>query len=383
MTSRPLVSMASLTPLDLLAPQGRSIPTDDLLNAPQVRHLLSLVRVRMGFPQESFDLSVRPMCIALLHISTGGPDDSGWLVPALHQGIRALDRRRERILPPQVAPEALGEHAPAWTYAVFVAALLRGMPLPTGQNAWQVFERTVPPPVFLWLIGREGLMPTLEAVLSGRPRPGNPIAELLRAIDAPSPTATASVVAPGERTSRAPAPLPSQPFPQPPSAVPVQSSGDSPPERADTLPGVAPWPPGDGGAFVLWVREGLGQGRLACNSRDALVHRVANGWLLVSPGLFRAYLAREGAAPSSQDPAALKRLQREVLRLSWHLKGEGGITLHGYEWAQGARNPVHGLVLTEVSRLLDASAHPDPGPNPALFPLASASPSPTHTPFMA
>lgn len=350
-------------------------PANAALNTPQVRHLLSLTRVRMGFPQESFDLTVRPLCVAWLQCSAHGLDDTEWLVPALHRGIRALDRRRERILPPQVAPEALGAQAPGWTWAVWVAALLGRMPLPAGQNAWQVFERTVPPPVFLWLIGLEGLVPTLEAVLTGRPRPGNPITELLRAADALAPNAAAPASATIGKPPLAPAHSLS---PLAPANATANKAESVSPEHLDTLPAVTPWPAGEGAAFVLWVREGLAQGRLACNTREALVHRVAEGWLLVSPGLFRAYLAREGAASSSQEPAALKRLQREVLKLGWHLKSEGGITLHGYEWAQGARSPVHGLVLTEVKRLLANEVWPDPGPNQALFRLggpATARPS--------
>ena len=51
--------------------------------------------------------------------------------------------------------------------------------------------------------------------------------------------------------------------------------------------------------------------RLAQYDRGALVHGVEDGLLLASPGIFRAFIRRDGAGQSEPGDAA-KRLQREV-----------------------------------------------------------------------
>jgi hypothetical protein len=44
-----------------------------------------------------------------------------------------------------------------------------------------------------------------------------------------------------------------------------------------------------------WVRQGIADGTLPVNVRGALVHGVEDGLLLASPGIFRAFIRRDGA----------------------------------------------------------------------------------------
>jgi len=114
---------------------------------------------------------------------------------------------------------------------------------------------------------------------------------------------------------------------------------------------------------LSWIREGLHNGSIKLNRRDALVHRVAEGLLLASPAIFRTFLSAQGAQADSTD--VLKRLQRDVLKVGWHLRGDGGVTLHGYAWCKAGK-PVaklHGIVLTAPERLVD----PLPPVNGALL----------------
>ena len=80
------------------------------------------------------------------------------------------------------------------------------------------------------------------------------------------------------------------------------------------------------------------------NVRGALVHGVEDGLLLASPGIFRAFIRRDGAGQGESGDAA-KRLQREVLRAGWHLRADGGVNLHGYAWRQDGRAAarIHGI----------------------------------------
>ena len=114
---------------------------------------------------------------------------------------------------------------------------------------------------------------------------------------------------------------------------------------------------------MSWLREGLHNGSIKLNGRDALVHRVAEGLLLASPAIFRTFLSAQGAEAESAD--VLKRLQRDVLKAGWHLRGDGGVTLHGYAWCKAGK-PVaklHGIVITAPQRLVD----PLPPVNGALL----------------
>ena len=53
---------------------------------------------------------------------------------------------------------------------------------------------------------------------------------------------------------------------------------------------------------------------------EAAQQKIASqGLLLVSPGIFRSFLAWQGADANSQE--SLKRLQRSVLKAGWHLVG--------------------------------------------------------------
>jgi hypothetical protein len=84
--------------------------------------------------------------------------------------------------------------------------------------------------------------------------------------------------------------------------------------------------------------------------------------LLVSPGVFRSFLASQGADANSQQ--ALKRLQRSVLKAGWHLVGADGASVLGYGWTRNGKATarVHGIVIEQPQRLLD----PLPPINPRL-----------------
>jgi hypothetical protein len=117
-----------------------------------------------------------------------------------------------------------------------------------------------------------------------------------------------------------------------------------------------------------WLRDGLAEGSIEINTRTALVHHVPEGLLLVSPGIFRSFLAWQGAEANSQE--TLKRLQRSVLKAGWHRVGADGASVLGYAWTKNGKATVrvHGIVIEEPQRLLD----PLPPINPRLVRIAVA-----------
>jgi len=333
-------------------------------------NLIVLLRVRMGFPAESFALAARPLIDGYAEFVQlrsmpgssryGGP--GGQLQRGLVTALRALDHRRGQILPRNAPPEILGALAHRWTYAVFAAALLRDVGGGPSDDSVRMFERWVPPIVQAWLAEHPPLMAELGAVLVGRADASSAIAELVeRAVTGarprvevtPPPAQTESIAGAVELcvdTERV----------APEAAGPgfldgVDAAGTERPRR-----------------FMEWVRQGIADGTLPVNVRGALVHGVEDGLLLASPGIFRAFIRRDGVGQAERGEAA-KRLQREVLRAGWHLRADGGVNLHGYAWRQDGRAAarIHGVVILAPQRFVD----PVPAINPALVRVGDSAPA--------
>jgi hypothetical protein len=333
-------------------------------------NLIVLLRVRMGFPAESFALAARPLIdgyaefVQLRPIPGsgryGGP--GGQLRRGLVTALRALDHRRGQILPRNAPPEILGALAHRWTYAVFAAALLRDVDGGPSDDPVRMFERWVTPIVQAWLAEHPPLMAELRAVLAGSADASSAIAELVeRAATGARPRAEVAVprAQTGSIVSAVEASV---------ETAPIAPETDGP-EFLDGVDAAGAERPR---RFLEWVRQGIADGTLPVNVRGALVHGVEDGLLLASPGIFRAFIRRDGVGQAEPGDAA-KRLQREVLRAGWHLRADGGVNLHGYAWRQDGRATahIHGIVILEPRRFFD----PVPAINPALVRVGDSAPS--------
>jgi len=346
-------------------PEQAVLDAQTLIDRTGLAHLIVLLRIKMGFPAEVFDLAARPLIngyaefVQLLPVagSRRYGEPGGQLHRALATALRALDHRRGQILPRGAPPEIIGAQAHRWTYAVFAAALLRdavesASPEDSagdvdGKTAVQVFERCVPPIILSWLQEDAGLMAELLAVLSSRADPASAIADLV-GLAANGPGKASKLVA--------------EPEPTPSPNAPAADSSDRP---APVLP-AAPTTVEpefledlnvDGAAlaqqFMAWLRQGVLNETLPVNRPDGLVHVVNEGLLLASPRIFREF-ARERAGPEPAVDAA-KRVQREVLRAGWHLRADGGVNMLCYERARAGHSPtrINGIVILDPRRLID------------------------------
>jgi len=333
-------------------------------------NLIVLLRVRMGFPAESFALAARPLIdgyaefVQLRPIPGsgryGGP--GGQLQCGHVTALRALDHRRGQILPRNAPPEILGALAHRWTYAVFAAALLRDVGGGQSDASVQMFERWVPPIVQAWLDEHPPLIAELRAVLVGRADASSAIAELVeRAATGARPRAEVAV--PRAQTESIAGAVEASVETAP---IAIEANG---PEFLDGVDAAGAERPR---RFIEWVRQGIADGTLSVNLHGALVHGVEDGLLLASPGIFRAFIRRDGAGQGESGDAA-KRLQREVLRAGWHLRADGGVNLHGYAWRQDGRTAarIHGIVILSPSRFFD----PVPAINPALVRVGDSAPA--------
>ncbi len=384
----------------------------------QAGPLIELIRIKLGFPPETFASAVRPAIegyagfVQLLPVagSVHHRRAGGRFLHGLELTLRALDHRRGRILPRGALPEVIGAHAHRWSYAVFVAALLHGavdtvtglrvlMRLPAegfrgwdplagnlialGATAYQVavehegphgdsryrvlparvYRACVPAAVRAWLAEEPILMRELEAWLSGDGcMPGGALADLVAsAVAGPRRTRGACL---DERTP-AQDPVAAQQAAVEPAA-PVAEDSE---QTAESTRCRESEPTEAASVFVAWLKTGMAEGTIRVNEPGALVHGVAEGLLLVSPRIFRAFARAcerdcDGSAgPSGNEADRGKRVQREVLRAGWHLQEAGGVNLLAYEVRQRDRavSKLFGVVIREPARFLAP-----PPVNPAL-----------------
>jgi len=312
-------------------------------------------------PGESHRALVDPLIQGLaeaLPLAPSGSDapqvDFGvQLERALLFALRALGARHDRILPTNAPPEALGDLAHRWTYAVFVAALLRGATGPGSAPADLLFDRVVPDLARRWLAEAPQLQVALADALRGTVGRDNPIAEILRlaagatALVSPvtSPNADRPAVEAGAKQ---------------PAATIAQTR---PRERVDD------WPAGQAGEFLGWLRHALASRSIHQNAADSPVHRVPEGLLLVWPGAFRWFLDARGGGSASGD--ALKKLRQSVLEAGWHLPADDVASLHFYAWREGGtpERSLRGIVISRAERLID----PLPPVSPKLVRIGAPS----------
>lgn len=384
---------------------------------------IAVLRIKLAFPPEVFALAARPLIdghaefVQMLPVAGSGRfgELGGQLQRALATAIRALDRRRGQILPRGAAPEVIGAQAHRWTYAVFVAALLRDLPqasqgmqvwmqvgagiplvwipaagpmrvcgalgyrieaLPTGALSGEVdpaialrlFERCVPAPIQDWLREDHALMAELRACLSGLEDPTGVISELLVSNVTRSSLPPTAAVSPVPRMPVATtAAVVSAPAAQTVTTV----------YSPEFLEKVNPVESALAGQFMAWLRQGVLGGALPVNTPDALVYVVAEGLLLASPRIFREFAKLMGGSEPLFDAA--RRVQREVLREGWHLRADRGLSIFCYERGQTDRETtrINGIVIREPQRFIQ----PLPAIDPALVRVVDAvGPSPSQSP---
>jgi Putative conjugal transfer nickase/helicase TraI C-term/Putative helicase len=317
----------------------------DVLHLSKAERLLPLIQVRMGFPRETFVLAVSPIIDGLAQhwglASSSVPRLNvlgGRLLGSMELALRVLDLSRARVLPPHAPPEELGALAPRWIYALVLASLLKDIRDENPDLAWLFLETYLPEAVQIWLQEDPSVWSALTGSLSAKPGNGNLIEDIVDiATGRRGPVQVRSVAADPEFTA------------QIPTSYGQRSSWQAP----QTLPEVDSAPTQLVADFFAWLHAGLRDQTMKVNSPDALVHHVSHGLLLVSPGLFRSFLqvAKLEVEPFS-DP--LKVLQRDLFKLGWHVKGDGGVNIQSYVWTQGpkAGSKVHGVVMKSAQRLV-------------------------------
>ena len=161
-------------PPDALRAPGRPVTADTV----------ALLRARLAFPREVFDVLVEPLIRGLAGCVSPTRDgdaaaDTQLLGRSLRLALLALALRRDRILPPNAPPERVGELAHRWSYAVLVAALLRNGEDAVAGTPASRYERIVPEFGRVWIGQDREASAALAEVLSDRCGQDSPILAIL------------------------------------------------------------------------------------------------------------------------------------------------------------------------------------------------------------
>ncbi len=304
---------------------------DEGLHVHDVPWFVNLLRVRTGFPREVFDLVVLPALERVSASSASGATTDRLVLQRMAVAARALELRRGLVLPRGMPPELVGGLAHRWTWAVTVAALadviaVEGAGSQREATTCAGFERMAPSAAIDWLLEDTEATAALRAFLSGDGDRGGPLVSIISraeqdVLGARSDLRSAeglSAVAGSVETV----------------AVPAQDAAASPIARA----------------FLEWVSRAVRNGSIEINTSRAVVCRLAEGTLLVVPGVFREY-ARcvalgecpwpPGLSVTGRDPA--RTIRREVAQAGWHVPSAAGAELVDGLLAGGAA--VRGLLL--------------------------------------
>lgn len=118
-------------------------------------------------------------------------------------------------------------------------------------------------------------------------------------------------------------------------------------------------------AFVSWLQAGLASRELKYNETGAMIHFTAEGMALVSPLVFKAYVAEQDSVKDSEAEAQALQVQREVIKAGWHLMGPGKTNILKYQVLGRGGVPVGRLSAVVLIRP-DRWVMPVPPSNPVL-----------------
>ncbi|MEW7996242.1 MAG: DNA-binding domain-containing protein [gamma proteobacterium symbiont of Ctena orbiculata] len=108
-----------------------------------------------------------------------------------------------------------------------------------------------------------------------------------------------------------------------------------------------------GQLFQAWLQDGLRKDKFETNSVNARIHRVEEGLLLVSPGIFKDY-----------DKEDWQRVQKRFQKLKLHRKTPQGTNIYTYQ-VTGKRNKsrIKGFLIEEPETVFSGISLPTPNPH--------------------
>ncbi|HAT1683780.1 TPA: DNA-binding domain-containing protein [Klebsiella oxytoca] len=226
-------------------------------------------------------------------------------------------------------------------------------------------------PVRVWSADRPAPFPgkvTPVAVVATAPEPvaamsddistppstvtSDPLADLTFSLFVPEEENNVSVTIPPEPADRVDDTSPPVILPEP------QKTAVAPPPTTvhKSLPA-----PGAGSQFLDWLRQGIATHKIAVNEAKAPIHMVQGKVLLVSPGIFKLYVAMTTGDTTGTE---WTKIQKSFQKQGLHLRGDDGINIFTCG-VQGPRRAgrVKGYLLEKTEQIFGNSVPED---NPYL-----------------
>lgn len=121
-----------------------------------------------------------------------------------------------------------------------------------------------------------------------------------------------------------------------------------------------------GQTFLAWLKQGLVSGELPMNTVNARVHRVREGLLLVSPGIFRDY--------ANAVNAPWDNVQKRFQKLRLHRKTSDGFNIWNYSVIGERRiRALKGILIEDPEKTLGPNVRlPSPNVRVVFVPGAKA-----------
>lgn len=159
---------------------------------------------------------------------------------------------------------------------------------------------------------------------------------------------------------------------RPPAPVATEPSAPVVPAQrrvpADSILGPIPGPAPEIEKFMAWIQQGVATGELPFNNRQASVHFVRAGMLLITPKVFRDYLEAQGEMlEGAAAGVETKRLQKLLQKSGYVALARSNTYLHTYR-VTNAKNPNRDMVTGYLVPNPGAFFNPVPGVNDVLAP---------------
>jgi len=111
--------------------------------------------------------------------------------------------------------------------------------------------------------------------------------------------------------------------------------------------------------FFSWLQEGIKTGRLKTNQAKARIHRVDEGVIIITPGIFQDF-----ANTLASENVKWTVIQNKVLKRKWHVRDEKGLNVVKYQVkGQSKQTRVNAILFKDTSTIFGQSTLPDSNPH--------------------
>ncbi len=111
--------------------------------------------------------------------------------------------------------------------------------------------------------------------------------------------------------------------------------------------------------FFNWIQDGIKTGRLKTNHAKARIHRVDEGVILITPGIFQDF-----SKEKSNKNIKWAVVQQKVLKKNWHERDGKGLNVVKYQVkGQSKKTTVNAILFKDTSKVFGLNSMPSSNPH--------------------